>query len=180
MNHHSNRQSFCARVSRPPRRAKPAQFARIMAPKAFLSSKSEFRSEISLKRPAGAPSSRGTSTPPAFIINPAPRCQHHAQPKQPRHRGDQVACCSRSQSLRVLVEKLELAHCMSLDCHENRSIRLDLISDSIYIITRPGHLGTGIPLSRELQRKRERHVCTSSAACSCCPSVHVSGRQRHW
>ena len=93
-------------------------------------------------------------SPPAFIINPAPRCQHHAQPKQPRHRCDQVACCSRAVqiavSTRAHVEKLELAHCMSLDCHENRSIRLDLISDSIYIITRPGHLGTGIPLSREL------------------------------
>ena len=32
-----------------PRASTRSQFARIMAPKAFLSSKSEFRSEISLK-----------------------------------------------------------------------------------------------------------------------------------
>jgi hypothetical protein len=86
-----------------------------------------------------------------------PRLHHQSRPSLPASRPAQATTAvttmlqCRSQSLRV--EKLELAqHCMSLDCHEkDRSIRLDLISDSIYIVTRPGHLGTGIPLSRELR-----------------------------
>ena len=81
---------------------------------------------------------------PATTCPTCPGC-----PVSPRHcRPPRTVVTKLRAAVQIAVsieEKPELAHCMSLDCHENRSIRLDLISDSIYITTRPGHLGTGMP-----------------------------------